>query len=223
MLYSRLNSLTQMYTFRNSSSSSALHTASSGPTLLKFATDGASRILQLNMEPCPNDGDVSRSLPSLGRSYFERGLRFYKLFMLQSDLSVHEIILYTGLSEGSHLTEQRDAVKDIFWTTAYPRRRRVRTLGGIREMDDFLEPAGIEVLQRPTSKLPLQGTPRAQRKTINKTHRLVDQTLIYDLLTRMEFEQDASSTAVNIPIVVTQLKQLLAGQPDPAQLPLGTL
>jgi RNA polymerase I-specific transcription initiation factor RRN6 len=223
MLYSRLNSLKQMYTFSNLSSDSTVLTASSDPTLLDLATDGTSHIIQTIMEPCPFEGDASLNLPGLGRSYFARGLQFYKLFMLQSDLSMHEIIVYAQLGEHSNSTEQCDAVQEISWTTVYPRRRDGRTIRSNREMDDFLELPGIDALQHPMPKLPLRSSPWLQRKPTDEAHRIVDQRLIYDILTRPELEREAPTATIDIPVVINQLKQLLAGHPYPAQLPLGTL
>jgi RNA polymerase I-specific transcription initiation factor RRN6 len=162
------------------------------------------------MEPLLSQGDVGSSSEGLGRLYFAQGLRFYKLFVLRSDLSIHEAIVYCT-------TQPNAKVEDITWSRVYQPNKSVRTIGTIQELDDFLEPDGIEAMDSPLSKLPSQTPEYMQGDEHNTARRVSDHTLLYDTLTQKE------TTTANGSVVIAQMKQLLAENSDGAQLPLGTL
>jgi RNA polymerase I-specific transcription initiation factor RRN6 len=218
LLHSRINNLTQTYTFSNLSSDSAAMTSGSDPTLLGLAVDGMGQTLQVMMEPCPFEAFVPSNIRSFGQAYLARGLSFYKLFILQSDLSIHETIVYTQNS-----VDIKDSVEDILWTKFDQRRKAVRTKVGAGEFDDFLDLSGIHRTEFPVSKLPLQLPTRFERTTMNTVHRVSDYRLIYDALTRVRLAGEATMASTDIPNVTAQLSQLLAASSELSQLPLGTL
>jgi RNA polymerase I-specific transcription initiation factor RRN6 len=222
LLHSRLNNLTQNYTFRNSSLDSTL-LSSPNPTLLDLATDGAGRIIQIHVEPCPFQGDTSANVSGLGRSYLAQGIQVYKTFMLQSDLSVHETILCARVFADGGLTENHDAVEAVSWTIAYRPRRDVRTIRDIKEMDNLIEAEEIEIKEPPTSKLLSQEPKWAESKTLGTAYRLIDHKFVYDMLIQRDSDKELTAENVEVPHVTTQLKQLLARNSDLMQLPLGTL
>jgi RNA polymerase I-specific transcription initiation factor RRN6 len=223
LLHSRLNNLTQNYTFRNSSLDSTTLISSPNPTLLDLATDGAGRTIQIHVEPCPFQGDTSANVSGLGRSYLAQEIHFYKSFMLQSDLSVHETILCARVFADGGLTENHDAVESVSWTIAYRPRRDVRTIRDIKEMDNFIESEEIEIKEHPTSKLLSQGPKWAESKTLGTAYRLIDHKFVYDILTQRDSDKELTAENVEVPLVTTRLKQLLARNSDLMQLPLGTL
>jgi hypothetical protein len=214
LLHSRLYNFTQTYTIAN--------TSCSDPTLLDLVVDGPGHTLHVTMEPCLFQGDTSSNTPSHGRAYFRQGLTFNKLFMLRSDLSVHESIVYATSTGG--ITKAEDAhIEDLFWTVIYRPKSNVRTIRDIQEMDDFLEPEGIEAITEPTSKLPLQVPTLTDKKRRDSARRTVDNRTLYRALIRNDHSDEETARTVNVPSLVTRLQEMFMDLTDIAQLPLGTL
>lgn len=215
MLRSRLNDLAQMYTFKRHHSTLAAPVSSCSATLLDLATDGTGQIVQMVLQPCIYQGDTASATPGLGRDYFARNLRFFNLFMLLSDLSVHETILCAsgGKRDGS--------VADLAWSTSYRPRKDVRTVGEIREMDGFLQPEDIETMEQPESKLPSQDPILLESKATGLAHRIANHRFLFDALV----EQDVEPTdrKIDIQTIASQLKQLLGRPTDHLEQLRGTL
>ncbi|KAF2828974.1 hypothetical protein CC86DRAFT_403628 [Ophiobolus disseminans] len=208
LLLTRLDTLMQVYTFSDSSSDPTAPVSSANATRLELAFDGKAHPIQTILEPLHFQGDVASMSESLGRSYFAQGLRFYKAFVLCSDLSIHEAVVYC--------TTRSHGVDDIAWSRAYQPNKSVRTIGNIQEMDDFLESDAIEVMENPMPKLASQ-TPQWVQRGPPEAHRVADHTSLYDALIQN------GATTVDIPLVASQVKQLLVATQDMSQLPLGTL
>lgn len=223
LLHSRLNDLTQTYIFNNATSSSTVLGSSFDPTYLDLAVDGPGHTLYFTMEPCRFQGDVSSSTQSRGRTYLAEGFTFYKLFMLRSDLSVHESIIYAASSAGSTTTENDHSVEDLVWTIIYRPRKDVRTIGGIQAMDDFLELEGIVAMEEPVSKLPLQVPTLTNGKQANLANRAVDHRPLYDALTRNHTGEEENGGAVDAPSVVIRHQGMLISSTDIPQVPLVTM
>jgi RNA polymerase I-specific transcription initiation factor RRN6 len=192
--------------------------SSSDPTPLSVVADGTGHTMQLIMEPCPLEGDMSLNSSGPGQAYLARGLSFYKLFMLQSDLSVHETIVYSQIS-----SENEYSVENISWARIHHRRKEVRAKAGVGEFDDFLDPSGNHGTELPVSKLPLQLPARIVRTAMNAVHRVADYKLLHDALTQIQTADEAIMATIDIHTVNAQLSQLLADSSDLSQLPLGTL
>jgi RNA polymerase I-specific transcription initiation factor RRN6 len=222
LLHSRLNNLTQTYTIDNSSFGSAARVSSTDPTLLSLAVDSPSHTLQVTMEPCRFQGDTISTSPSLGRAYLRRGFTFYKLFMLKSDLSLHEILLYATSSSNANTSLYNDAVEDLFWTITYRPKKDVRTIGDIQEMDDFLEPEGIWAIEEPIPKRPMQVPKSTNGKVLDIAHRAVDHRSLYDALSRSGVSEEPEGN-IDVPTLVTRLQEVLMTIMDTSQVPLGTL
>jgi RNA polymerase I-specific transcription initiation factor RRN6 len=218
LLYSRINNLTQTFTFRNSSSDSDAMTSSSDPTLLALGPDVAGHNIQMALEPCSLEGDMSLDTSGPGQAYLARGLNFYKLFMLRSDLSMHETIVYNQI-----LSENGDPVENISWAKVSRRRKEGRAKAGVGEFDDFLDPSELHRSKLPSSKLPLQLPSRIERTSFNAAHRTADHKILYDTLMQIESAGEATIATIDISRITSQLSQLLAESSDVSQLPIGTL
>ena len=210
LLHSRLNNLIQAYTFSNSSSESSAPVSSANATRLEITIDGEGRTTQVIMDPLPFQGDVGSQSEGLARSYLAQGLRFYKLFVIRSDLSIHEAVVYCT-------TQPHAKVEDIAWSKVDTLNKTVRTIGTIQEMDDFVEPEGIEALDGPLSKFTSQGPECVQGEDDNTARRVSDHTLLYDALTGKEMN------TIDVAVVTAQMEQLLAENSGQSQLPLGTM
>jgi len=208
LLRSRLDGLTQIYTFHTASMESTAVIASTSATPLELAIDGQDHIIQLAMEPLAfHGGDGGATSLSLGNSYIERGLKFYKLFILRSDMSIHETIVCST-------TQLPLDVQDIAWTTVYPRTKRGRNA---RKIDQLIEDEGPDSVDGPVLKLSTQITPGLQPEPHNTSCRTVDHTLLYSALLQTD------KSTIDIPTVTNQLRQLLLENVDVSELPLGTL
>jgi RNA polymerase I-specific transcription initiation factor RRN6 len=222
LLRSRLNNLSQTYVVAGSYATSVALISSSGPTLLELDVDEPGHTLQVAMEPCRYQGDTTSSIPSLGRAYLAQGLSFYKLFMFRSNLSVHEIIVYATPSTAARETS-RDEVKDLSWTIVFRPKKAVRTIGDIQEMDDFLQPEGIEAMTEPQSKLLSQVPRLTDRTEMDTTHRVVEHVLLYNTLSHDESDTGTTAMSLSVPVMVTQLRMRLSDSDYNAEPPMGTL
>jgi RNA polymerase I-specific transcription initiation factor RRN6 len=209
MVQSRLSPLTQVYTFRTSADLIA-ETSSANATRLDLAVDGEGHVIQSVVEPMHFEGDTESSSECLGVSYMAQGLRIYKLFIWWSDLSVHEAIVYNA-------TRGDFDVQDVAWSKTMQVGKSVRTSSIVQKMDDFLEAERIEAMDGPVPKLASQTPEWVQREPLNAARRVVDHMQLYDVLTQKD------AITIDIATVIAQLKQLLTGDSDVSDLPMGTL
>jgi RNA polymerase I-specific transcription initiation factor RRN6 len=219
ILRSRLNNLTQTYTYTHESSNSDALVSSAIPTLLHLITGVASNTLEVATEPCRFQGDTDSGGPGrLGQIYHARKLRFMKVFMLQSDLSVYETVLYTApLADGG---SEHEAVEDITWTKTYLPRKNVLVAEG-DEMRNFIELEGIEAINKPISSLVSQAPKAEEGQNKASARRVVDHRLLYDALTR---KHHGSVTAnIDIRTVTARLKQSLVAPASCPEPPPGTM
>jgi RNA polymerase I-specific transcription initiation factor RRN6 len=172
------------------------------------------------LQPCVFQGDTSSATPALGRKYCSRDLRFFNLFIQLSDMSVHEVIVYadSSVSKGNR---SGVAVADLSWSTSYRLRKDVRTIGGIKEMDDFLQPEGIETMDEPEFRLVSQQPMSLGSRGLGLAHRVADHRFAYDALIKTETQSTAGN--IDIQSLSTQLKQSLDGLDDRHQDLRGTL
>lgn len=246
LLQSRLETLVEVYTFRNHPSDSV---SSANTTRLELAVQGDERIMQLAMEPLHFEGELESSSEGLARSYFAQGLKFYKIFVLRTDLSVHEVIICGFLptnrdetmNEQSHEaalnpdrlrhTPERRVfrksiadsnrqpqmlIEDITWSKIHQPSMNVLSAGLIEEMDDFIKPEGFGATDGPVSRLVSQVPQWTQTKSA-QSHRVADNTSLYDALA------GKNTNTIDVPVVTAQIKQLLVENIDVSQLPLDTL
>jgi RNA polymerase I-specific transcription initiation factor RRN6 len=202
--------------------------SSAVPTLLDLTTSLRSHTLEVVIEPSRFEGDTISSEPSLGRTYFARGLQFYKVFMLQSDLSVHETIVYNAPSANSQ--PEHESVRNITWTRiTRPRgsrdtrsRKHIRVADG-DEMHDFIVPEGIEVMNKPISKFGSPATGSEEEQNTSTASRVVDHRLVYDALARKDDDSETTATTIDVQTAITKLRQIILGSVDSPSSPLGTM
>jgi RNA polymerase I-specific transcription initiation factor RRN6 len=211
LVHSRLNSMVQTYIFNDNVTNPSTLVSSSNPTLLNLAIDAPGVTTQLHMEPLQFQHDTRSETQGPGRTYAAQETRFYKMFALQSELSVHEATMY---AHGA----MHSKIDPIGWSTVYRMRREVRSVNHIEELDDFLTTAGLQALDKPTSKLALQAPIWTQ--SLNTTRRTTDHSRLYDALTRKEGE---IATTVDVPVVARELRHFLVNDGGASSLPLGTL
>jgi RNA polymerase I-specific transcription initiation factor RRN6 len=209
MVQSRLSPLTQVYTFRTSTDLIAA-ISSANATRLELAVDGEGHTIQSIVEPLQIEGDTESSSDCLALSYMAQGMTFFKLLILRSDLSVHEAIVYSA-------TRGNFDVQDVAWSKTMQVGKGVRTSSIVQEMDDFLEAVRIEAMDGPVSKLASQTSEWVQREPLSAARRVVDHMQLYDVLTQTD------AITIDIATVTTQLKELLTGDSNISDLPMGTL
>lgn len=190
------------------------------PTLLDLTADLASHTLEIVMEPCRFQGDTTSSEPSLGRTYFARGLQFYKIFMLQSNLSVHESILYTVPPSTSW--SEDEAVTNVTWTRIFRPRKDVR-IPNSDEMHNFIVPGGIEATNKPISNLRLPAPESDEEENEGRVYRVVDHRLVYDALTRQRDGGETTAGTIDVPTVTAQVRQSIVESTNSSPPPLGTM
>jgi hypothetical protein len=219
LLRSRLNNLTQTYSYTHDSSSSDAIISSAIPTLLHLTTGVASHTLEVAMEPCGFQGDTASTEPGrLGQTYHAHGLRFFKVFMLQSDLSVYETILYIVPSADGG--SENAAVEDITWTITYLPRKNVRVTED-DETSNFLELEGTEAMNKPIWSLAVQASKFEEEQSKASGRRVVDHRLLYDALVRKHHGSETAN--VDIATITTRLKQSFIAPASSSQPPLGTM
>ncbi|KAL5117871.1 hypothetical protein ACEQ8H_004189 [Pleosporales sp. CAS-2024a] len=200
LLHSRLNNLTQVFVVPDASSRSTALVSSTDPTALDLEVGGAGHILKLTLEPCRYHGDTSRGHNS-ATSYLADGVAFYKLFVLRSDLSVHETIVYATASVAAKVGAN-EAVENLLWTRTCRPKKRLRTIGDVQEMDDFIELDGIEAMKAPTSKLLAQAPRSCEDQGWDTAQRAVDHRPLYDALLQNRDE------GFDIATLATRLQQV---------------
>jgi RNA polymerase I-specific transcription initiation factor RRN6 len=220
MLRSRLNNLTQTYTFNHHTSNTDAFNSSAMPTLLDLTTDLPSHTLEVVMEPCRYQGDTTSSETGLGRTYFARGLQFYKVFMLQSNLSVHESILYIVPPSNGH--SEDETVANVTWTRIFRPRKDVRVANS-DEMHNFIVPEGIEAMNKPISNLASPALESDEEESASRAPRLVDHRLVYDALTRKHDGGEIRATTIDVPTVTAQVRDSIVESANSSPPPLGTM
>ncbi|KAF2027666.1 hypothetical protein EK21DRAFT_102370 [Setomelanomma holmii] len=216
LLHSRLNTLIQSYTFATQYASDTLVSCST-PTLIKPDLNGAGKVLHITLEPLPFAGDTTSAASGAGRMFARQGIQFYKLFVLRSDLSIQEAVLYSSRSSGGAAGDDQEVqIKDLGWSTTYRPRRKATTA----DDGDFLDLEDFDGIAAPVSKLALQVPIEMQRRHTSIARPIVDHRSMYDALSRKFGHGEAS---IDVATVTDQLKELLTSHGNNSQLPQGTL
>jgi RNA polymerase I-specific transcription initiation factor RRN6 len=222
ILHSRLNGLAQFYVFDDHRSTTTLSTFD--PTLLRLAGEELLDTIQIHMEPMPI-GESSQEAYHFGpgRSYMARGIKFYRIFVLQSDLSVHEFVVHSHKSVVMESDNDVPTVEDFKRSLVRHPRRDASRREVIEEEDSnpFI-PDGLQVMDGPMCKIASQlpTTLRTHhRASVNSAR---DYTLLYSALDQDGkcFERPTKTT--DIATLMTKIQQMLITELDP-QSPLDTL
>jgi RNA polymerase I-specific transcription initiation factor RRN6 len=208
--------------FHDNSLATSTLVSSSNPTSLDLYLDQprTGYVTQLYMEPLRFQGDVASDIPGPGHSYVSRGLQFYKLFATRSDLSIHEIILYSKDPASEGKIGSYPLMEDIRWSSVYRPRRGGRPA---KEMDDFILYGGSQLTEGPRPKLASQIPQWLEGQNLNAAHRLVEHVLLYDALTQEHIGEDAQAASIDFVVVARQLKHMILDDDDLSKLPTGTV
>lgn len=196
----------QIYTFTTGSSQSDSQVYSASPTVLELVIDAPGHILQIVVEPCQFRVRKSPYSRSHGRRYHTRGLDFYRLFMLRSNLGVYEGVLYS-VPLPNKAVEQEDALEDLAWSKVY--RKGHKTARHIQEMDDWLQPEGIEPMDLPESKLLAQIPAFPDFKDITFAQRMVDHGFLYNVMVHPQPIRDTDRGELNVSTLLDRIKRTL--------------
>lgn len=196
-----------MFTFTTSSSQPSALICSASPTELDLTMNAPGHTLQLILEPCEfRVKESAYATRGLGRQYPSRGLLFFRLFILRSNLGVYETVLCTEpLVDGD--IDQDGMIGDLSWSKVY-HERNPHTAHYVQEMDDFLQPEGIEPMDYPELKLVAQIPTYLHAEEISIPQRLVDHRLLYDAIVHQP-PLSSDSGSIDVPRLMNHVKQTL--------------
>lgn len=213
-----------MYIFHQHASGAAALVSSSDPVVVKLAIGGAGHVLQLHLEPLyfGERGQKGRD-PGPGHLYMQSNLRFYRLFITLSDLSVHQVIMHIHETDTAGSTQHGIAVDDIMWSNVLHPRKELRAIREYDETDEFVVADGLRSTDALRPKLPLQAPQWAQAQAQGLLQNARDYKSLYHALTRKNLGDEAASESIDISVVASQLKHMLVEDAGSSSLPLGTL
>lgn len=219
VLYSRLNHLVQVYSFTDRPASPAAVVAVSDPVPLDLTLDSCGRIAQLHIEPMQygeiTHNKLSRESNSL---QMEDDVRFYRILIVQLDLSVHEVVVSTNdRTPDATFTSYHDF--PVFTRTVLKYRRTIRK-ELVEEGDEFIVPDGLQILKEPTTTTPSQAPHWTQNCTRTYSHCGIDYGLLYDALTETN---DGQEVLIDIAAVTERLRQVLVADQVVPLISVGTL
>jgi RNA polymerase I-specific transcription initiation factor RRN6 len=210
MLYSQLNNLIQLYTFGENHSGATSMVACSDPGILDLTIDGPGRITSLHMEPMQQSG-------------IKMDVDFFRLFVVLSSSSVHELVIYAGESLTQDPPPTDQVVEDF--TRSMIRRPKVgiskAQLANGRNETMTLD--GLAVLKLPSSKTPSTFLKPDQVLEDISMPTTRDNELLCEALRRPEHPGNNVQDSVNINAVTEEVKQMLVDDPNSVPLPIGTL
>jgi RNA polymerase I-specific transcription initiation factor RRN6 len=221
MLHSCINNLVQIYNFSEFSSGSSALVSSSDPSVLDFAIDGSGRTTKIFMEPMQY-GDIGKERYDLGlgRSYMEKDIKFFRLFVSRSDLTVHELVVYTQHPNGNQAIDSEQSVEDFTRSLVIHPRRNTSKREVKDEDSEFILPDGLTIVEAPRSKTASQIPKWGHDHTT--VHDARDNGLLVNALLRREYIERGTSKSIDVGVVTNQVKQMLVDDFDPT-LPVGTL
>ena len=224
LLHSRLNHLVQIYTFVEHPSGSSTLVSASNPTMLDFAISGPHPPTQVHMEPMQYGKTGQEAYASrLGRSYMENDIHFYRLFSTCSNLSVHELVVYTHKLGAEPPTRSDLVIESFTHSSIRHTRRDVSKKEPIDEENDFIVPNGLKAVEGPKSKTMSQEPKRIQKRDRAPLRGGIDYRMLYSALIQPHISVDGATESVDIEVVTNQLQQILMDEPTSTPLPLGTL
>jgi RNA polymerase I-specific transcription initiation factor RRN6 len=237
LVYSRLTPLVMVYRFQDSESNVSLSCSSSDPTILRLEKDLLEsmeivrHISHLNVEQLRYEGGHKHYGADAGHVYFNNDVRFYRLSAMLSDLSVHQLILYSHEPEISTATQMRLVVKPLGWATiVHPRRQMLmETLIDVDD-DNFVVQDEIEASTMPKFKKPYR-TPKIvnDRKTTasQSAGAVVNLDYLYDALTSNEAApvegENVEVESKDVSVVIDHVKSLLVADVETKEIPRETL
>lgn len=212
-----------MYSFKDYAFGSPALATTSDPVTVDLATDGHGHNTQLHIEPMTYGETSLKSSYVLGpgRSYLSRDIEFHRIFVTQSDLSIHELVVYSCENDTSMSLD--GGVEDFKRVLIRQPRRNISRREVLDDAVDFVVPDGLDALADPGSSMWLQ-TPRWSRAQAPRSFpRVIDYQLLYHALIRSERHFDEPDGLMDIAVLSTELQQLLSDDSSLLPVPLGTL
>jgi hypothetical protein len=161
-----------------------------------------------------------------GRTCQDRGVWFFQLTVVLSDLSMHQVLLYSqsyGDVESALLVEPTAWVK----TTRRARCHATNLVDDSDLIDAFIEPDGLVCAKEPCLKRPNKPPKPIESRALASTRHLLDYTLLYEKLLESSLpstaENGADEDTVDVSVVVQETERLLLGEMTLAEPLLGTL
>lgn len=226
MMHSRLSHLSTLYLFNREAYSEALSPATSGPVIVNIQGLGEMQksmpLHQMRLD-CLSFAKSHRiSEHNLGELYEEKGVKFYRLSVLLSDLSVHEMLFYSF----SDTAQRHLQVEPISWThTNRPRPCTGKNIVNDSDVDDdFIVPDGLADTEIPRLKSPQEPLQTIPRQSQPNPWYISDQSMVYHALGYSSLPNDDAATtreAAELAECVDEIKQMLFRSPE--QPPLDTL
>jgi RNA polymerase I-specific transcription initiation factor RRN6 len=222
MLHSHLNNLVQVYTFCEVPSGSSTLVLSPDPSVLNLDIDGTGRITEIRME-FMQYGDIGKMAydPGPGRLYREKDIRFFRLYVTQSDLTVHELVVYIQDPGSDESTDSDPFVADFKRSIIRHPRQDTSKDEVITGEGEFILPDGLTTIEAPRSKTKSQMPKWGQAHTT--LHGGRDNGLLVTALSRPEHREDGAPISVDVEVVTNQIKEMLEDDFDTSNVPLGTL
>lgn len=225
LMHSRLNHLVQLFTFCDASSDSFAAASSTDPTLFSFQLDGTGCFLHFKIDPLKLEGLDKPDASGLGQSYHSRGLRFFKLLVARSDLSLHELMLFSSESRAN-------AISTLEVVEAPSRRKTLRPRMFYAErgrefaddLDDFVVLEGVRALGIPSRRSSSQIRRFAHNQQSEATSTsLADFGILYDCLGQPENDAESEGGNLDVPLIAQRLMSIFADELEFSRLPRGTL
>lgn len=205
-MYSRLNHLIQVYSFTDIPSNAAAVVVASDPVRLDLTLDSPGTVAQIHIEPMSCDDTTHEAMSSgSGRSDLETGIRFYRLFATQSDLSVHEVVIAAYKRSADEDPNLHDDLL-MFSKNIFKYKRRTQRTEVIQDDDDFTIPDCINTAKNPTTLFPLQNPQWTKGRGRILLRHGADYRLLHDAITWIGHDHEDS---INITDLVNQVRQML--------------
>jgi RNA polymerase I-specific transcription initiation factor RRN6 len=187
--------------------------------------NGSHRIVQLHLDDFDykeRGHEASRQ----GRTYLDRGVRFYLLTAVSSDLSVHQITLYNS---PNRIGGNDAPVEHTSWIRTI-KRPQCQWKGLVNDLEadiDFVRPDGMVNGMEPHLKRPCQPPKPIKRQVLGSPRHLFDFGSLYEALHEagapLTGDETQNTNTVDVAVVVQEAERLLWGEITLAAPPLGTL
>jgi RNA polymerase I-specific transcription initiation factor RRN6 len=236
-MYSRLNPLIMVFRFQDSDSDFSLPFSSSDPTVLRLdnelfdATKGYQHITHLHVESLQFEEGYNKQYEAdAGHTYSSADVRFYRLSAMLSDLSVHQVILYSQEPNMESVGPLPLAVKPLGWTTVvHPRRQMLMDTVVDVEDDKFVVQDGSEATAIPRIKKPyrtlkmVKGRKKSALQTAGST---VDFGFLYDVFANKQAAPANGETTTmdseEVEAVIDRIKNLMEEDVEAEEVPRKT-
>jgi RNA polymerase I-specific transcription initiation factor RRN6 len=160
-LFSRLNNLITVFNLRDYEAGSSLPFSSSDAMMLKLDnavfedSAGSKHICSLHLEQLVYSEEEKGKGTGPGAIYADAEVRFSRLSVMLSDLSIYQTLLYSYRPEYPALAHPGLTVVPPAWQTIKRRTRAsAESLESVTLEDGFIVPDGLDPVKKPTLRSP---------------------------------------------------------------------